>query len=513
VVAEAFGDLLKSRRRQVERGALARYWHALPEAAGPEALAEAGFTDADGHHARLRDFSRSPAVRDLSERARQRLDHVLPALLEASARSAAPDAALPRGLALLQAVARRTSYLALLDEQPAALARLVDVTARSSLLSERLAAHPMLLDELLDSRAAGALPDADSVRSQVRAVAQAQGRDDAEAVLAALNEARHSLAFRIALAALAQRQPARESARLLAVLAEEVVRAALALAEGELLAAHGRLPGAGFAVIGYGSVGGRELGFDSDLDLVFLHDAQGEQLSDGPRPLEAPRYVARLAQKLVALLGTETAAGRLYEVDVRLRPDGAKGVLVSSLKSFAEYQQQRAWTWEQQALVRARPLAGEPAVLAAFSALRAATLERVRDAALLRADVEAMRRRMRAELDRSDAARFDLKQGEGGLVDLEFLLQSQVLALAATRPALVAHTETRELLQALAAAGAFAPAGAEALLEAHATLLARGLECTLDRRPRLCAPDAAIAQARAVVGAACRAHGLDFSAA
>ncbi len=512
VVVDAFDGLLKSRRRQADRSALARYWHSLPEAGDAVALDEAGFADASAHDTRLRDFARSPAVRDLSERARQRLDHVLPALLEAAAHSTAPDAALPRGLALLQAIARRASYLALLDEQPAALARLVDVTARSSLLSDRLAAHPMLLDELLDNRAAGEPPDEAGVRAALRVTAAANMDEDAESALAALNETRHSLGFRIALAALAQRQPAQDSAALLAALAEEVVVAVLALARRELEAAHGRVPGAGFAVIGYGSVGGRELGFDSDLDLVFLHDAVGEAPSDGPRPLETGRWFARLAQKLMALLATETAAGRLYEVDVRLRPDGAKGVLVSSLKSFEEYQRQRAWTWEQQALVRARPLAGDPGPVAAFAALRAETLARERDPAALRADVVAMRQRMRAELDRSDAARFDLKQGEGGLVDLEFLLQARVLELAARAPVLCAHTATIALLPALAAAGGLPGVNLGALRAAHGLLLARGLECTLDRRPRLCQVDAALESARTHVRAACLAQGLDFSA-
>jgi glutamate-ammonia-ligase adenylyltransferase len=452
-------------------------------------------------------------VRDLSERARHRLDHVLPALLEAAARSGAPDAALPRGLALLQAIARRTSYLALLDEQPAALARLVDVTARSSLLSERLAAHPLLLDELLDARAAGTPPDEATVRAAMRAVALAHAQDDAESALVALNEARHSLGFRIALAALAQRQPAQASAALLAVLAEEVVVAVLALARRELEVAHGRVPGAGFAVIGYGSVGGRELGFDSDLDLVFLHDAFVDSASDGARPLEGSRWFARLAQKLIALLDTETSAGKLYEVDVRLRPDGAKGVLVSSLRSFAEYQQDRAWTWERQALVRARSLAGNDKLRTAFDAVREEALTRPRDRETLRADVVAMRRRMRAELDRSDAARFDLKQGEGGLVDLEFLLQARVLELAQAQPSLCAHSATPALIDALAAVAGLPGVDAEALKAAHASLLARGLDCTLDRRPRLWAPDADLEAARAVVRAACRAQGLDFSAA
>jgi glutamate-ammonia-ligase adenylyltransferase len=511
IVAEAFAGLLQARRRKLEATTIARYWLALPELADATVLADAGFAEAEAHHARLRDFARSPAVRGLSERARQRLDHVLPALIEASAQSSAPDAALPRGLALMQSIARRTSYLALLDEQPAALARLVDVTARSSLLSERLAAHPLLLDELLDSRAAGAVPDGGQIKLQIAQQAEALADLDAEASLVGLNELKQSLSFRIALATLAQRQPALDSAMQLAVLADGLLEATLALARRELESAHGRVPGVGFAVLAYGSVGGRELGFDSDLDLVFLHDARGDEISDGARPLEVSRYFARLAQKLVSLLGTVTAAGRLYEVDVRLRPDGAKGVLVSSLQSFSEYQQSRAWTWEQQALVRARAVAGDAGLCAHFEKIRCQVLTRPRDPVLLKSEVIAMRRRMRDELDRSNGPRFDLKQGEGGLVDLEFLLQERVLALAAAHPSLCRLNDTPSLLRALAALGGLAVDDADTLLVAHGTLLARGLDCTLDRRPRITLEDPAIAQARAVVREACRAQGLDFT--
>jgi glutamate-ammonia-ligase adenylyltransferase len=511
-VSEAFEGLLQARRRHAMPTVLAQYWRGLPDQGDAVVLAEAGFVDADAHHVRLRDFARSPAVHALSERARQRLDHVLPALIEAAGHSSAPDAALSRGLSLMQAITRRASYLALLEEQPAALNRLVDVTARSALMSERLAAHPLLLDELLDTRAAGPLPDAATIREQMtRFVASLPG-DDTEAALLALNEQRQSLSFRIALATLAQRQPATKSAAQLAVLAETSLAAALVLATAEIRTMHGEVPGVGFAVIGYGSLGGDELGFGSDLDLVFLHDARGEVASDGLRPLDSGRYFARLAQKLVSLLGTVTAAGRLYEVDVRLRPDGAKGLLVSSLDSFADYQRHRAWTWEQQALVRARACAGDARVCADFEQIRREILQRPRDANVLASEVIAMRRRMRGELDRSNAVRFDLKQGEGGLVDLEFLLQAGVLGHAATRPALSETTRTPELIAGLVATGVLSGQLGDALLAAHATLLARGLDCTLDRRPRLCPQDAAIEQARAVIGEACRSQALDFSA-
>lgn len=506
-VSEEFSRLLEARRRRAPASALSAYWRALPEGGDAGVLVEAGFTDASGCDAQLRDFSGTPAVRALSGRGRARLDHVLPALLEAAAHSRAPEVALPRGLALLQAILRRTSYLALLEEQPAALARLVDVIARSSLLAERLAAHPLLLDELLDARAAGALPDRLQISEGMARLRQELATADTEALLNAVGEFRQSVAFRIALATLGQRQSAQASAGQLASLAEQVVASCLQLAQAEMLAAHGRVPDAGFAVIGYGSVGGRELGFGSDLDLVFLHDAgtqaSMQATSDGPRPLDAARYFARLAQKLVSLLGAVTSAGKLYEVDVRLRPDGAKGLLVSSVRSFEEYQRERAWTWERQALVRARPLAGDAGVTAAFERVRLDTLRQPRDGQQTRADVVAMRQRMRAELDRSQSGRFDLKQGEGGLVDLEFLLQAQVLLQAAAQPELCQPRDSHGLLLALNAS--------PELIAAHDLLLARSLDCTLDQRPRQVACSDDIETARAVIRTACQAQGLDFS--
>ncbi len=509
-VAAEFDALLASRRRTRVPSALADYWRALPDAGDIETLAAAGFDDATGADAALRDLARAPGVRALSDAARARLDRVLPALLEAAAQSVQADAALRGLLALLQGILRRSSYLALLDEQPGALARLVDVIARSALLAERLAAHPLLLDELLDTRVAGALPTRASLQAECAAVL---AEPDAETALQALNEQRQALSFRIALATLDGRQPATASTRQLAWLADAVVAAALPLALRELRQAHGEVTGARFAVLGYGSLGGEELGFGSDLDLVFLYDASPGAHSDGARPLEAARWFARLAQKLVALLGTTSAAGRLYEVDVRLRPDGAKGLLVSTLSSFDDYQRERAWTWEHQALVRVRGVAGEASLLDGFDAVRAVTLARPRDPATLRDDVVSMRRRMRAELDRSDAARFDLKQGVGGLVDLEFLLQYLVLREAATRPTLLVPRDTPGLLDALQAAGVFA-AGTHAVLQAgHATYLDAGLRCTLDRRPRLVVETEAIAAARAGVRAALRAHALPFDAA
>lgn len=510
-VADEFEALLATRGGSAPPSALAAYWRALPEAGEGEVLADAGFDEAAALDGVLRDFVRSPGVRDLPDAARARLDRVVPALLQAAAISRQPDAALRRVLALLQNILRRSSYLALLDEQPEALRRLVDAVARSALLAERVATHPLLLDELLDARAAGPLPQREALLAECE-MAIADSDEDTEAALQALNEKRHALSFRIALAALDERQPASDGTRQLAWLADAVVAIVLRLAIAETSVAHGIVPGARFAVLGYGSLGGKELGFGSDLDLVFLYDAEDGAASDGARSLEAARYYARLAQKLVALLGAPTAAGKLYEIDIRLRPDGAKGLLVSTLASFAEYQRDRAWTWEHQALVRARCVAGDASLCADFDRIRDGTLARLRDGEALRGDVVAMRAKMRAELDRSDAARFDLKQGEAGLVDLEFLLQYLVLREAATHPALLSPRATPALIAAARDAGLIAAGVADGLVAAHATLLAAGLACTLDRRQRLVADFAALEPARQAIRNATQSQGLDFAA-
>ncbi len=479
---------------------LAQVWREPGDADAGQHLADAGFIDGDALARQLQSFHRLPSLVALSARTRARLDRVLPALLAAAAGSAAPDAVAERGLALVQAVLRRSSYLALLDEQPAALARLVEVMAGSRWMAERLCAHPLLLDDLLDARADAVPPTRAEVGQALEQVLASLPADDAEARIHGLNEFRQSFAFRVARAQLIDRQPAGECTRQLAFVAEAVVGAVLPMAMDDLARQHGRLPQGGLAVVAYGSFGGKELGFGSDLDLVFLYDGVHAGLeSDGARPLDAMRYYTRLVQKIIAMLAMPTPAGRLYEADLRLRPDGGKGLLVSSVESFSAYQRERAWTWEQQALVRARAVAGDAQVRVAFEQVRAQVLCAPREADAVCAEAVSMRQRMRAELDRSREGLFDLKQGEGGLVDLEFLLQAGVLMRAHDVPGIVASTRTPELIDALAACGFFAPATAQALRHAHEQLSGRALACTLDGRPRLVAHDAELDAARQAV--------------
>ena len=507
-VAHEFDALLaqRSEKPRVDSD-ISAYWRALPEAGDAQVLAAAGFGDAAAVDSALRDFVRSPSVRDLSDQARARLDRVMPVLLQASAPADRPLQAVRRLLAVVQNILRRTAYLALLDEQPSALERLIDLVTRSAFLAERVASHPLLLDELLDARAEGPLPDRALFS---RACAPALRHQDLEQALFVLNETRQALSFRIGLAVLDARLPAREAARQLAWLADAVVEVVVELARRELRATRGDLAGTRFAVIGYGSLGGEELSVGSDLDLVFLYDAPPGAQSDGERPLDAQRWFARLAQKLVSLLGTVTGPGRLYEVDVRLRPDGASGLLVSSLASYDEYQRVRAWTWEHQALVRARCVAGDHSLCADFERVRERALARRRDRGRLREDISGMRARMRAELDRSQDGRFDLKHGAGGLTDLEFLLQYLVLWQAHVHPGLLVPRATPALLDAAGAAGLLGPDCVEGLRDAHATLSGLALACSLDRRSRLVPDTAPLRTARAAIGEACRAHGLVF---
>lgn len=516
-VAAEFARVFASRRgdggsksaTQSDAGAaLVKAWRGSFDETCAPYLLEAGFDESTAAAVaeKLVEFARSPTLTVLSERTRKRVDRLLPALLATALKSREPRLAAERALVLVRAVLRRSSYLALLDERPDALARLIDVLASSRWMAERLCAHPLLLDELLDARNDAQPPTREEIDEALAQTLANSPGDEPESRLLAINEFRQSIAFRIARASLIDRQAALRSTHQLAWLARAVVRAVLPMAQAEIERQHGRVHG-GLAAIAYGSFGGAELGFDSDLDLVFLYEADPQHRdSDGARPLEASRWHARVVQKTLSLLDLPTTSGRLYEVDLRLRPDGGKGLLVSSLESFESYQRERAWVWEQQALVRARPVAGDESVARRFLEIRAETLRRQRDPAEVGHEVAKMRRRMRDEKDRStepDApdARFDLKQGVGGLVDLEFLMQAGVLVHAHEHPQLIDDTRTQGLIDMLAGIGHFTPHEAEALHAAHAELVARSLACTLDGRPRLVPFDPALEQARAAVRA------------
>ncbi|MEY3372939.1 MAG: bifunctional [glutamate--ammonia ligase]-adenylyl-L-tyrosine [Pseudomonadota bacterium] len=375
------------------------------DAGGDDNLQAMGFTDAVRHAERISALFESAAAQALADRSKQRLQRVATALTLACSKARRPDDCLAHAISFLQATLKRSSYIALLDEQPNALQRVVDVFDESLWMTQLLIEHPLLLDELLDSRIIARGFDSDTLPAQIDA-RLAGHAEDAEAALLALNESKLSLGFKIAYHFLFHGMAATQASRLLTQLAEQVLVHCQRIAAAELNRQHGTVPDSAFAVIGYGSLGASGLSFNSDLDLVFLNQVGPVQASDGTRSLDASRYFLRQAQKLIALLDLTTSAGSLYEADIRLRPDGAKGLLVSTLDSFAAYQKQRAWVWELQALVRARAVAGDATLVSAFEALRADILCASRDQKQLNAEITAMRQRMRAELDRSREERF-----------------------------------------------------------------------------------------------------------
>jgi len=435
-------------------------------------------------------------VKRMDTAAKSRFERATPRLLEEARLQGLGDAQVQRLLRLLLAIAGRSSYLALLAERRGARERVVDVFRRSSFLAERVIAHPLLLDDLLDERRSEAYSIDDDIGQHLARV----GVDDAEAQLVALNEARLSALFRTGLDWMAGKLVAEQCSARLADIATACVRRVVALVQHEHERQHGRL-GDGLLVVAYGSLGGRELGFASDLDLVFLYsDVADDAVSDGPKPLDRSRYFSRLAQRVLHWLGTTTRAGHLYDVDMRLRPDGAKGMLVAPLSTFAAYQRDRAWTYEQQALVRARVISGSEEGRLQFDSIRQAILVTPRDLALLDSEVVAMRERWRNELDRSTTQVFDLKQGEGGLVDMEFFVQRLVLGHASCHSDMTGSTVTTELFTAAERAGLMSSSDATLLGAAHTAWLTHSLHCTLDGRPRIVARDSGIdSMARVVV--------------
>jgi glutamate-ammonia-ligase adenylyltransferase len=300
----------------------------------------------------------------------------------------------------------------------------------------------------------------------------------------------------------------------LTAIAEVVLEACIMLARRDLEHRHGvprcgeERRRVGFAVVGYGKLGGLELGYGSDLDLVFMHDSEGaEQSTDGERPLENGLFFARLARRLGHLLSTPTTSGVLYEVDTRLRPSGKGGLLVASLQAFATYQRDEAWTWEHQALLRARAVAGDPGVREGFEAIRRETLMHAVRRDDLKERVAGMRDRMRRELADGGPDRFDIKQDRGGIADIEFLVQYLVLAHAGEHPALVHYSDNIRQLEALVAAGLLGEADASLLREAYLAYRTRLHRLALDGQPGL-VPAAELAHYREAVAALwCRLMG------
>lgn len=388
---------------------------------GAEALAQAGFGDPAALLATLTRVRASSRYLHLPALSQQRFDVLLPRLLTAAAaegRSGADaQTVFMRLLALLETVSRRSAYLALVIEHPPLLPRLAQLMGASGWAAEYLTRHPILLDELLDARVLLSDPDINDWRQELsRLLGEHAG--DTERQMDGLRHFQHAQTFRLLAQDLAGTLTVERLSDHLSALADLIIAATVEEVWKQMRGGQG--PSTRFAVIGYGKLGGKELGYASDLDLVFLYDDADEE--------SVERYT-RLAHRTITWLTSTTAAGRLYDTDLRLRPDGAAGLVVSSFRGFRRYQSEQAWTWEHQALTRARFVAGDPALGAAFEEERTRILRMRRDIDALRIDIADMRRKMFAGHP-NPTAMFDLKHDPGGMVDVEFAVQLLVLAHA-----------------------------------------------------------------------------------
>ena len=421
------------------------------------ALGELGYRDAPALAEMLGQFRGSNRYRQLPETSRQRMDSLLPRFIRLCAAEQNRDDALRRAQMLLEAIARRASYLAFLAEYPQALPRLVHMLAASAWAGDYLTQHPILLDELLDTRELYSAPDWPQLDAQLAAQLEAHS-GDTEREMDVLRQFQQAQTFHLLAMDLQGVLPLEKLSDHLSDLADLVLRHVLRLCWRDLRQKHREQPR--FAIIAYGKLGGRELGYASDLDLVFLYDDE--------QP-DAGQIYARLAQRINTLISSHTAAGRLYEVDLRLRPNGESGLLVSSVEAFESYQREHAWAWEHQALTRARFCAGDHAIGERFEQIRKAILCLPRDTAKLQHEVLEMRRKMH-DGHPNHSEQFDIKHDSGGMVDIEFMVQFLVLAHAAHYPQLTANSGNLALLQTAAELGLISQTGSDALRDLYREL-------------------------------------------
>ena len=404
-------------------------------------------------HPRLAALRASQRYAALPPESKRRLERLAPALARAARATPDPDATLARGVDLIEAIATRAAYLALLAEHPEALERVARIIGASSWAAEFITRHPLLLDELLDDRLLYAPADLPSLRKHLQV--QLAAADDVELRMNVLREAHQAAVFRLLAQDLAGLLTVERLADHLSALADLILQITLEQVWNDVRGRHRERPA--FAVIGYGKLGGKELGYASDLDIIFLYDDTDER---------APEIYARLAQRLNTWLSSRTSAGMLFETDLQLRPSGASGLLVSSIEAFQRYQQESAWVWEHQALTRARYCAGDAKVGEAFERIREQILSRERNPAELSVAIIEMREKLHAAHPNRSGL-FDVKHDRGGMIDIEFSVQFLVLAHAQRFADLTGNLGNIALLKMAAGHGLIADALAERCRDAY----------------------------------------------
>ncbi len=415
-----------------------------------------GFQTPDETLKTLRNFKNSAALRRMTTKGANVVDRLIPQLIESAQEADNPDETLIRLVKLFEAVAGRNVYLSLLAENPDALNQLIRLSSASSWICEYLALYPVLFDELLDTRRLYEPLKRDDLNKQLKDLLANIEIQDLEQLMIVLRQFKHLNVLRVAAADIMGVIPLMVVSDYLTYIAESIVAYVIERAWLMLTEKHGLPPGTSneninFAIIGFGKLGGIELGYGSDLDLVFLYDCpDGNAMTTGEKPLSSGQFYGRLGLKVRHILDTKLLSGVLYEVDMRLRPSGDSGLLVTHIGIYEDYLKNQAWTWEHQALVRGRFIAGDQRIKTLYEGIRHRILSMPRDAIKLKTEVREMREKMRAALDTKEVNKFDLKQSKGGIADIEFIVQFGVLACAAKHGTLTTYTDNVRLLEGLA---------------------------------------------------------------
>jgi glutamate-ammonia-ligase adenylyltransferase len=442
---------------------------------------------------KLTAFKKHAKLDQLATISIDRVNGFMPILLQhMAATSDRGDAIIPL-LNLVEAVLRRTSYLVLFIENPQAIQRLIVVAKASKWVMQQLVQRPVLLDELISAEGLGSVPEEQELQELLRQQSLRLNIDDTEGHMEMLRYFRLAHHLHIVAAEASGKLPLMKVSDYLSFLAEAVLAYVLDISWLQLVEKHGYpafngepATKADFAIIGYGKLGGLELSHSSDLDLVFIYEADEYGSTDGAKPIENRVFFTRLGQRIIHMLTTLTTLGRLYEVDMRLRPSGAKGLLVSTIEAFEKYQRDEAWTWEHQALVRARPIAGSATLINKFQTIRQQILNKPRDIDVLRKEVVEMRNKMYDNLTPSaakgdKATVFHLKHSRGGIVDIEFMVQFCALAFGRKHSDITYYTDNIRILDALEAHGIVSANNAQILRDVYRTYRSEGHKLALQQ--------------------------------
>jgi len=481
------------RTKEIQTGLEAIWENFLEDKNRQKILLAAGYENFDEVERLLDHLRNHPATRSLSSDGRQRLDRLMPLMLKEIGRSEHPIVVLNRIVDLIKTIEQRTNYLALLLENPTAIVHMVNLVSASPWIVSFLSRHPVLLDEFLDPRTLYRPPDKPELQKEIRKRLDLLSNQDFEHQIQELCIFKQVNTLRVAAADVTGALTLMRTSDHLTEIAETVLNEVVELSWKHLVEKHGAPIcqmdgleiGRGFSVIAYGKLGGIELGYVSDLDMVFLHAGTGGVTLGGEHPIDNQQFFARLGQRVIHILTTHTAVGKLYEPDMRLRPSGSSGILVSHIDGFKDYQTNKAWTWEHQALIKARPISGDINMAKRFEQIRNDVLARPRIETQLKKEVIDMRERLRKELSSSDPGLFDLKQDTGGIVDIEFLVQYLVLLRSGEYKELLKWTDIVRLLETLKETGIINDQTAHILKVAYLTYRSAVHQFSLQEKPAI----------------------------